>query len=263
LACAALVGLLGGANAQSICLGYNQVGTWYTSDDCNATVCSDGKKASVLEFKDEDGNVLQEVNMEAAGCVTVPIPSGTASYDWKYKEPPPDGAIALSWPGVPGVFAGGGASLDTYFLGANTVTLGCVSTEVVPFKPAIAYAFRVHAPDFDAADALVAPILQSGAGTPVPPGVTVGAFVSLVHDGLTATIRSSLADRFEHYVLDIDGHVLADLEAGLEAEATTDGNGWTTVTTVLPMSLTLGGGTVTLRQKGRHDEQASELILAL
>ncbi|MHC5212632.1 MAG: hypothetical protein ACYTG2_18110 [Planctomycetota bacterium] len=265
VACAALVGTIGSVEAQSICLGYNDVGTWYESADCQATVCSDGTQAGVLEFKDEDGEVLQTVSMEAAGCVSVPIPHGTTNYDWKLKNPPPPPEpLAFPVPGLGGGLPGGGG-LDAshHLVGVGTVTLGCLSTQVLRDEPAFAYAFRVHAKDFGAADALVSPILQSGPGAPVPPSVIVGSFVTLSHDGQTATIRSSLPDRFEFYVIDVDGEVLADLEAGLAAEARSAGNGWTTVTTRLPLSAASAGQTVTLRQKARHDAEAVELILEL
>ncbi|HEX9765969.1 MAG TPA: hypothetical protein VGA36_04340 [Nitriliruptorales bacterium] len=265
LACAAIVGVIGGARAQSVCVGYGNVGTWYESADCTATVCSDGTQEAELEFKDEDGNVLGTVSMEAAGCVSVPIPHGTTNYDWKKKDPPQSPEVlGLSLPGpVPGLAGGVDVDAALHLLGGGTVTLGCLSTEVVRGAPAIAYVFRVETDDFGAADALVTPIVQAGPGTPVPPSVTVGSFVSHVHDGLTATIRSSLPDRFDHYIVDVDGLVIADLEAGQAAEVTTDGNGWVTVTTQVPLAVAAAGQTVTLRQKGRHDALAAELILEL
>jgi hypothetical protein len=262
LTCAALVGAAGDASAQSVCVAYANVGTWAEAADCKATVCSDGTQPAVLEFKDKRGNVLQSVSMEAAGCVSVPIPHDTASYDWKTKKPPPLEWSALTLPAtLPGTPFG--VTSSHLLLGGGTVTLGCLSTQVLRDEPAIAYAFQVQANEFDAADALVAPIIQSGPGTPVPPAVKVGSFVSLVHDGVIATIRSSLPDRFEYYVIDVDGVVIADLEAGLAAEVTHEGNGWTTVTTHVPVAVAAVGQTVTLRQKGRQDVHPAELNLEI
>jgi hypothetical protein len=263
LACGALVGM-GHVTAQMTCVGYGDAGTWFEAADCTATVCSDGKEPAEFEFKDENGNVIQEISMEAAGCVKVPIPSGTASYDWKKKEPPEEPFLALSAPGLPPVLpTSWGMYPDHYLMGGGSVALGCLSTEVRRNEPAVAYAFRVHTTDFDTAGEMVAPIIQGGPGTPVPPAVTVGSFVSLVHDGVTATIRSSLPYRFDHYVIDVDGLVVADLQTGRAAEVSSGGQGWVTITTELPLLTALPGQTVTLRQKGRQDTEAAELVMEL
>ncbi|HEX9765970.1 MAG TPA: hypothetical protein VGA36_04345, partial [Nitriliruptorales bacterium] len=108
------------------------------------------------------------------------------------------------------------------------------------------YAMTVHA-DSDADFARRhAAARAAGPGRPLPPGVTVDAWLEL--EGLDR-LRSSITGRFHTFRLEIGGELVADLAAGRNAVPVATGHGWSTLVVELPRELVLPGTPVTLVQR--------------
>jgi hypothetical protein len=234
------------------CAAYPPVQAWWERQPTSVTACNDQGQSTVLTFKGEGGEVLKTVETDVSGCITVPMRSGTKTIDWKTSDD--KGAIPVP------LLAG---SLTGQWLpdGAREYARLCMSVDVDPGQPGLAYAFRTQAASQQQADLLVDSLIEGGPGTPVPPPVTVGLFVEAGFDGAEGVIRSSLPDDFLSFRIEQDGRPLADLASGLNVELTVGEAGWVTLTTVIPLEVLAARQTLVLRQRGRHDDRDGEVVL--
>jgi len=79
-------------------------------------------------------------------------------------------------------------------------------------------------------------IEQGGPGTVLPTGVSVSGFFRVEVVGTDLVVKSSLPVRFRSYTITLDGVVIADKASNLNVSSTPDGNGWVTLTSIIPGS---------------------------
>ncbi|HEX5012050.1 MAG TPA: hypothetical protein VFY71_16815 [Planctomycetota bacterium] len=114
---------------------------------------------------------------------------------------------------------------------------------------------RVDALSEANAAAKAASVEQGGPGTALPSNTYVQAFIDVASDGTDIVVQSSLPLRFRDFTITVNGVVLADKASGLNVTATTPGNGWVTLTSVLPASAAANGNEVVVTQDASGFDQ--------
>jgi hypothetical protein len=122
------------------------------------------------------------------------------------------------------------------------------------------FSMRARAPNQATANAQMDAVVAAGPGTIVPASVSVDRYVSITVTANGIHVVSSLPERFADYRILVDGIMAADKATGFNAQESSPGSGWTTITTVLPASLIGSNSVITLEQTGAefgieaHDE---------
>jgi hypothetical protein len=240
----------------ALCVGYGEAAAWYESAPGLVKVCAPEGTTVSVEFKGPDGEHLGGISGVSGGCISVPAPECAKSYDWsngptESTESDAEGVTAAPESG-PGSESEGQAWL-----------IGCTTLYVHAGETGLVWLMRVVAETAAAAQLAGAPIVQEGAGCAVPQGVVVGLWAELEAEADTVTVRSSLPESFARYELWLDGALVADLASGKNAVPAHAGNGWTTITSVLPGGLAEQGHTLVLAQRGQGEVQGAEVVLEL
>jgi len=246
------------------CVGYMEFNYWYEVSPPTLTVCTSGEVPGVLQFKGPDGTpVPGGGQIEAPGCLTLPIPPSAATVDW--VQAPRDGGDEggtnlVAPPQLPGSVAAG--VLHGFVEhGAGEYVFGCAPLKGLAAGISRMYEVAAMATSLAEAQSLVSPAIYHGAGSALPPGVTVHYTIEAEQEGQALVIRSSLVDGFDRFEVAIDGQTVADSSTGLNVEVTHPGARWTTVVATLPLSLLSETMDLTLRQQGEHDP--SELQMSI
>ena len=229
------------------CFGYEKWGYWTYEAPPSVTVCTDGSKPRILQFKGADGVPVPGGGfIQAPGCLNIPYPPGGVSVDW-LETPREEGQHVIGEKLLTAVSHG------DIQAGAGEYVFGCAPLKASSDDIARTYEIAVQATSLAEAEALVMPVAYFPTASSLPPNVTVHFHLETQLENGAVVIRSSLADKFDVFQIDVNGQRVADLASGLNVEVTHPGNRWTMVVATLPLDLLSESMMVELEQKGHSD----------
>lgn len=245
----------------SDCYGYGDAGYWYKTEPNQFTLCTDGSVPVKIEFKDENGELVDGGGTgDAPGCATYAVPPTATNVDW-FKVPRDEGGeellVVLPMAGS----AGSAVAAGMLPAGAQEYVFGCAALKAAAIDVARTYEVAVMATSLAEAQALVSPLIYHGAGGNVPLGVSVHYDIEAELVGLAVEIRSSLHGRFDEFRVDVEGQTVADLGSGLNVQVSHPGSRWTTVVATIPLSQLSNDTSLTLVQQADGDPEP--LVISL
>lgn len=108
---------------------------------------------------------------------------------------------------------------------------------------------RVTSPSLPNAELKAFTVEQGGPGTPLPSYVDVLSFFTVDLVGSDLVVKSSLAQRFGRYTITLNGTtVLADKASQLNVSGSSPGNGWLTLTSLIPAAVAQPGNEIVITQ---------------
>lgn len=197
-----------------------------------------------IEFKDENGNVIGSVKgLAGPGEFDLPLPENYSSYDWVYHGQ--DSAQSGTFTSPPTA----SASLGRFDLEKKDLfSVGCASGFVGSNASGFLYQTTLKAGSVTAAKSRFAEIVAQGPGGLLEDTDQVAAMVTVTPTLSSVVIVSSLPEPFGAFVIDIDGQVLSDAAIGLNVTSQPLSNGWTQITSVIPIALVQDGTVLHLAQ---------------
>ena len=230
------------------CYGYGTWGYWNSAEPPSVTVCTDGTKARILQFKGADGQPVPGGGLIAApGCLNVPYPPGGVTFDWLEKPREEGGEVEIKSLLVPPHVQ------DYVHDSAQEYVFGCAPLKADPIEGARTYEISVLATSLAEAQALVVPVAYFPTGSSLPNGMAVHFHIEAHIENGALVIRSSLADTFDEFRIEINGVTVADIASGLNVEVTHPGGRWTQIVATLPQSLLWESMNLVLHQQGHND----------
>ena len=237
------------------CFGYEHWGYWIKKEPPSVHVCTDGNQPRIVQFKGADGAPVPGGGvLDAPGCLNLPFPPGGVSIDW--LEIPRD-----ENEGEVGEKLLVAASHGDVQFGAQEYVFGCAPLKVALNDMGRTYEISALATSLAEAEALVMPVAYFPTGSSLPPNVTVHYHIETQLEDGALVIRSSLADKFDEFKVDVNGQRVADIASGLNVEVTHPGNRWTTIVATLPLDMLSDEMMVELDQQGTSDPNPYWLVL--
>jgi hypothetical protein len=225
-------------------------------------------KCVKVTWTDKDGAEISSETLETdgSGSASGQVPPGAVRWEAKVVDCPEPEPEEKSGSGT-----GGGGMFDP-FQQSQRIAINKMRTFEIygaPIVPSdddgamnLTYNFSVRARSWAHAEALIAPLVAGGIGTPVPPAVEVLSYSTMEAGVAGGRLICAMPGNFEDFTFDFNsGAFVADLNSSLNVINYQLG-GWDVVELVIPMSAFDFGfsGGVTYSNNGTASYKTDRLL---